>query len=44
LFDTIDDDGFDGQLGENDEDSPRILLALKLMTQEMRSPSPAKSP
>ena len=31
LFDEPDDDVFDGELGEDDEESPRVLISFKFV-------------
>ena len=31
LFDEVDDDLYDGDLGEDDEESPKVMIAFKLI-------------
>lgn len=43
LFDHIDDDEYDGEMGENDEERPRVLFTFDLAF-EREKPQPKPSP
>ena len=45
LFDDIDDDEFDGDVGENDEETPRIRIAFELANKvrESKAPQPTQA-
>jgi hypothetical protein len=45
LFDDVDDDGFDGELGEDDEELPMILTTFQLLPESVEEERPiSKSP
>lgn len=44
LFDHLDDDEYDGEMGENDDEQPRVQFTFNIVQESVAKPKPLQTP